>query len=163
MRHYLLRKNTDLALPVLCSQSRVSAGKGRRGRREVIRMFKHILVSKGWWRWPDKIIKYFRKILEGPCQSVCHSWCYWVPYGPRGCHKHIRCVQRATVTGLQVKTSKKQKTNSRNILNFEQKKLIVFWFRVLNVSLRFNRGSNYVQHFVHIGPIRLNYIPVLTS
>ena len=31
------------------------------GRREVIRMFKHILVWKGWWRCPDKIRKNISK------------------------------------------------------------------------------------------------------
>ena len=44
MRHYLPRKNTDPALPGLCSQSHCQEGGGR--WRKVIRMFKHILVSR---------------------------------------------------------------------------------------------------------------------
>ena len=65
MRHYLLRKNTDPSAGVVFSESLPGGGGGR--RREVIRMFKHILVWKGWWRWrwADKIIKYFPKIFEG--------------------------------------------------------------------------------------------------
>ena len=60
MRHYLPRKNTDPG--VVFSESlprRWSEGKGGgRERRKVIRMFKHILVWKGWWRDGQIKLKY---------------------------------------------------------------------------------------------------------
>ena len=59
----------------------------------------------------------------------------------KGCHKKNVCsVQRATVAGLN-----------------KDKKLIVFWFGVLNVSLRFNRGSNYV----HILSTSVQYVSII--